>query len=100
MRKAALTTLDLLRNLASVDFWVLLSRVFDSFCGGCIKLRILPPQNESKLGQNNPENRRSLSCARGLLGRDKTLQCGRATKQRRACISLAYRDHLLQSCFT
>jgi hypothetical protein len=37
-----------------------LSRVFDSFCGGCIKLRILPPQKESKIGQNNPQNRRSL----------------------------------------
>jgi hypothetical protein len=34
--------------------------IFDSFCGGCIKLRILPPQNESKIGQNNPKNRRSL----------------------------------------
>ena len=59
--------LDLLHNYASVDFGVLLSRVFDSFCGGCIKLRILPPQKESKIGQNNPQNRRSLSYARGLI---------------------------------
>jgi Sulfotransferase domain len=45
---------------ASVDFRIILRRLFDSFCGGCIKLRILPPQKESKIGQNNPENRRSL----------------------------------------
>src|SRR5215469_7028707 len=37
--------------------------IFDSFCGGCIKLRILPPQKESKIGQNNPKNRRTLSFA-------------------------------------
>jgi hypothetical protein len=45
---------------ASVEFRVILSRLFDSFCGGCIKLRILPPQKESKIGQNNPKDRRSL----------------------------------------
>src|SRR5579863_2373565 len=47
-------------NSASVAFWILLSRLFDSFCGGCIKLRILPPQKEAKIGQNNPQKRRSL----------------------------------------
>src|SRR5579863_3706668 len=47
-------------NSASVAFWILLSRLFDSFCGGCIKLRILPPQKESKIGQNNLKKRRSL----------------------------------------
>jgi len=29
---------NLLRNQASVDFGVLLSRVFDSFCEGCINI--------------------------------------------------------------
>ena len=42
---------DLLRNRDSVDFRVLLSRVFDSFCGACIKLCILSPQKESKIDE-------------------------------------------------
>ena len=37
-------------KLVSVDFSVLLSRFSNSFCGGCINLRILPPQKESKTG--------------------------------------------------
>src|SRR5689334_1141625 len=47
-------------NPASVVFWVLLSRFSNSFCGDSINLRILPPQKESKSGQNNPKKRRSL----------------------------------------
>ena len=37
--------------------------IFDSNCGGHIDFRILPPQFESKSGQNNPENRRTLNFA-------------------------------------
>ncbi len=60
-------SIDLFRNLASVTFGVLLSRLFDFFCGGCINIRILPPQKKSKIGQNNPQTRRSLSFERGLI---------------------------------
>ncbi len=35
--------------------------IFDSKSGGYINFRILPPDFESKIGQNNPENRRSLN---------------------------------------
>src|SRR5579862_10034488 len=37
--------------------------IFDFFCGDCIKLRILSPQKKSKIGQNNPKNRRTLTFA-------------------------------------
>src|SRR5579862_1467223 len=37
--------------------------IFDFFCGDCIKLRILSTQKKSKIGQNNPKNRRTLSFA-------------------------------------
>ena len=33
------------------------------------------------------------------LSKDKTLKCGRITKQKRASVSPAYRDHLLKVCF-
>src|ERR1041385_8106330 len=51
----------LLTDLVSVDFSVLLSRFSTSFCGGCISLRILPPQKESKRGHNNPKTRRNTN---------------------------------------
>ncbi len=38
-----------------------------SFFGGNINIRILLPKEEGKSGQNNPQNRRTLSYARGLL---------------------------------
>jgi len=59
--------LDLLRNSAFVDFQVLLSRFSILFWGAISTFRIWPPKKESKIGQNNPENRRSLSYARGLF---------------------------------
>src|ERR1700688_3760679 len=34
--------------------------IFDSILGGNINFRILPPKMESKIGQNNPKNQRSL----------------------------------------
>lgn len=34
-----------------------------------------------------------------VLTKDKTLKCGRATKQMRALASPVYRDHLLKTCF-
>ena len=37
------------------------------FLGDYINIRILSPKKESKSGQNNPENRRTLKFARGLL---------------------------------
>lgn len=59
--------LDLLHHLAAVDVGVFLSRAFNFFCGGCINMRIQPPQKKSKIDQNNPQKRRSLSDARGLF---------------------------------
>jgi hypothetical protein len=56
-----------LANLSFCRFWGSFEPIFDSFCGGCINFRIQPPQKESKIGQNNPQNRRSLSYARGLI---------------------------------
>jgi peptide-methionine (R)-S-oxide reductase len=49
----------LLTDLVSVGFGVLLSQLFDSFCGANIRKLILTPQKESKIGQNNPQNRRN-----------------------------------------
>jgi hypothetical protein len=41
---------------------------FSILLAGAISTKsILPPQAESNIGQNNPENRRTLSCARGLF---------------------------------
>ena len=45
----------------SVDFRVLLSRFLIQIRGVISNLRILPPEFESKIGQNNPENRRNLN---------------------------------------
>ena len=59
--------LDLFRNSGSCDFRVLLSLLFDCFCGSHIRRLILPPQKQSKIDQNNPENRRTLNFERGLL---------------------------------
>ena len=44
--KAAKETEDLLRNSGSCDFRVLLSLLFDRFCGGHIRRLILPPQKK------------------------------------------------------
>ena len=52
-----------LQNSGSVDFRVLLSRFFVFFQGVISTLRILPPEKKWKIGQNNPENRRTLSFA-------------------------------------
>jgi hypothetical protein len=52
-----------LQNSGSVDFRVLLSRFSVFFQGVISTLRILPPEKKRKIGQNNPENRRTLSFA-------------------------------------
>lgn len=45
----------------SDDFRVLLSRFLILFLGGYIRRLILPLKKESKIGQNNLENRRNLN---------------------------------------
>jgi len=62
-----------LQNSGSVDFRVLLSRFSVFFQGVISTLRILPPKKKRKIGQNNPENRRTLSFATpsGDLGLEK-----------------------------
>jgi hypothetical protein len=47
-------------KLGSVDFRVLLRRFLTLFWGIISTFRILSPKKESKIGQNNPENRRTL----------------------------------------
>ena len=44
-----------------VDFSGLFWPIFDSFSGGNIRGLILPPENESKIGSKEPENRQKLS---------------------------------------
>jgi hypothetical protein len=44
--------------------------IFVSFVGGYINIRILPPTKETKIGQNNPKKRRTISYARGLLKKE------------------------------
>ena len=66
---AALTRsiIDLLRNLGSVKFAVLLSR-FPYFFRRAISTFVYsPPKKTRKLGQNNPQIRRTLGYARGLM---------------------------------
>jgi hypothetical protein len=48
-------------NSVSVDFGVLLSRFLIQIRGVISISRILPPEFESKIGQNNPQKRRNLS---------------------------------------
>ena len=60
-------TIDLLHNQGSVDFSVLLSRFLSQIRGGISTTSILPHEFDSKIGQNNPKNRRTLKLARGLF---------------------------------
>ena len=59
--------IDLLCNSGSCDFRVLLGLLFDCFRGGDTRESILLPRKQSKIGQNNPKNRRTLGCTRGLI---------------------------------
>ncbi len=52
---------------------------------------------QQRIGAANLSLMRKLALA--TLTRDKTLKCGRATKQVRALASSSYRDHLLKNCF-
>jgi hypothetical protein len=37
--------------------------------------------------------------ALGILSKDSSLKCGRASKQMRAATSSAFREHLFKNCF-
>jgi hypothetical protein len=49
-------------------FWGLFWPIFDSFSGGYIRMLILPPEKESKIGSKEPENRQNLIFASGSQG--------------------------------
>ena len=57
--KETRVTKRLSAKLVSVDFSVLLSRFSILFRGVISTFRILPPEKESKIGQNNPKTRRN-----------------------------------------
>ncbi len=51
-------------------FWGSFEPIFDPFVGGNINIRILPPTNESKIGQNGSQKRRNqnaLTVSKPLL---------------------------------
>jgi phosphoglucomutase/phosphomannomutase len=54
-------------NLRFCLFFGSFEPIFNSNCRGYIDYGILPLQFESKIGQNNPENRRTLKFKRGLM---------------------------------
>lgn len=56
-----------LSKLSFCRFWGSFEPTFRIFLQGLYRLCILPLQKESKIGQNNPQNRRSLSFERGSL---------------------------------
>ncbi len=48
-------------KLSFCRFWGSFEPILHSFLGGNIRKLILPPKKECKIGQNNPQNRRSLN---------------------------------------
>ncbi len=48
-------------------FWGLFWPIFDSFCGDCIRMLILSPQKESKIGSKEPKNRQKLNVRLPLI---------------------------------
>lgn len=52
---------------------------------------------QQRIGAANLSLMRKIALT--VLTKDKTLKCGRATKQMRALASPDYRDHLLKNCF-
>ena len=52
---------------------------------------------QDRLGAANLSLLRKVALA--ILSEDKTLKCGRASKQMRAATSASYREHVLKNCF-